>query len=90
MKPKYSPNTLIIGMLLVLINPYSIQGQKDLSVQIQRPKKITWEDEREIFEQSRNIWQEEKVKCLGNYSYRVSWSSWTGFDETLLFETTGN
>ena len=85
MKPKYSPNTLIIGMLLVLIKPYSIQAQKDLSAEIQRPKKITWEDEREILEQSRNIWEEEKEKCLGNYSYRVSWSSWTGFgNETII------
>ena len=85
MKPKYSPNVLIIGMLLVLIKPYSIQAQKDLSAEIQRPKKITWEDEREILEQSRNIWEEEKEKCLGNYSYRVSWSSWTGFgNETII------
>ena len=65
MKPKYSPNVLIIGMLLVLIKPYSIQAQKDLSAEIQRPKKITWEDEREILEQSRNIWEEEKEKMFG-------------------------
>ena len=46
---------------------------------------VTWAGEEEIFQRSLNTWKKEKARCQGNYSYRVNWSSWTGFgNETII------
>ena len=75
----------------MLIKPYSIQAQKEFISRNTETKKITWEDEREILEQSRNIWEEEKEKCL-----EITLIVFPGpvglalvMKQSLLFETTG-
>jgi len=60
------------GLVMSVMMPFPATGQERVAAEREIPAS-------ESLARSLEIWQELKVKCGGNYSYTVSFSSWVGF-----------